>query len=321
MKVVWIVAVAIVVQAAAIASGAAQDYPVRDIRVLSGQAAGSGADAIVRFFAEMLRRKLNRNVIVENKPGILGSFAGEALARAPADGHTIFISGYPAVSSNQLLFAKLSYNPVTDFAPVTTLISQPFVLVVSPKSPATTVQELTALLKAKADGGSYGSSSSSGVALSELYKNAKALTTVQVPYRSTSEIMRDMTRGEIDFAFFDSGFSVQQIRGGNIRGLAVSSANRSLALPDVPTMAEAGVPGVQLASWFAVFVPAGTPSPIIQKLNSTFADVLQLDETKKFAAGLGADLLPGTPDSLSRLQKEEIERWRHIVKIAKIAPQ
>ena len=106
MKVVWIVAVAIVVQAAAIASGAAQDYPVRDIRVLSGQAAGSGADAIVQFFAEMLRRKLNRNVIVENKPGILGSFAGEALARAPADGHTIFISGYPAVSSNQLLFSQ-----------------------------------------------------------------------------------------------------------------------------------------------------------------------------------------------------------------------
>ena len=205
MKLVRIATVAVLIQAAAILSGAAQDYPVRDIRVLSGQAAGSGANSIVRFFAEMLRRKLNRNVIVENKPGILGSFAGEALARAPADGYTIFISGYPAVSSNQLLFAKLSYNPVTDFAPVTTLVSQPFVLVVSPKSPATTVQELTAHLKAKADRASYGSSNSSGVALSELYKSAMGLTTVQVPYRSSSEIMRDMVRGEIDFAFFDFG--------------------------------------------------------------------------------------------------------------------
>jgi len=189
-------------------SGAAQEYPIRDIKVLSGQAAGSGADSIVRFFSEMLRRKLQRTVVVENRPGILGSLAGEALARAMPDGYTILISGYPAVSSNWVLFSKLSYDPVKQFAPVTTVASQPFVLVVHPKSTVTTVQELTAYLKAKGARGSYGSSNSSGLALSELYKSAMGLQTVQIPYRSPAEIIRDILGGEIDFAFFDSGSAV-----------------------------------------------------------------------------------------------------------------
>lgn len=310
-----------VILAGSVLTSSAQDYPVRDIKVLSGQPAGSGADVIVRFFSDMLRRRLQHTVFVENRPGILGSLAGEALARAAPDGYTILISGYPAVSSNWVLFSKLPYDPVKQFAPVTTVASQPFVLVVNPKSQISTVQELTTYLKTKSTRGSYGSSNSSGLGLSELYKSAASLRTTYIPYRSVAEVLRDLLTGEIDFAFFDSGFAVTQIRSGSVRGLAVSSAQRSLVFPDLPTMVESNVPEAKLASWFAVFVPANTPAQIIQRLYLSFSEILKLDETKRFLGGLGIDVMPGTPESLARLQAEEIERWRHIMKIANIAPQ
>ena len=297
------------------------DYPTHDIKVLSGQAAGSGADAIVRFFSQMLRQEFQRPVVVDNKPGIFGSFAGEALAHAAPDGYTILISGYPAVSSNWILFKDLAYNPVTDFAPITTLVEQPFVLVVSPNSPFRTVAQLTTFLKAKGIKAAFGSANSSGLALCELYKSAEGLGAVKVVYRSSPEIMLGLERGEIDYAFLDSGFATPQIRGGTLRGLAVSSDTRSSALPELPTLSEAGVKQLELASWFAAFAPAGTPAPILNKLYAAFTDILKMPKTKTFASTLGAELFPGTPEGLGALQKQEILRWQHIMQVAHIQPQ
>jgi tripartite-type tricarboxylate transporter receptor subunit TctC len=316
-RVVLLTAVAILPAA----SAQAQEWPAREIRVFSGFPAGSGADTLARYFSEKLRPYVKQPMVVENKPGALGSLAGEAVARARPDGYTMLIAGYPAMSVNLLLLKKIGYDPVNDYAPVSTLLGQPFILVVDPKLTARTVSDLSAYLRAKGEKASYAGTASSSVVLAELYKTFGGVPGVQVMYRDAQAYMGDMLNGAIDFAWADPVFGMGQVNAGRLRALAVSTPRRSPALPDVPTMAEAGLPQATFTSWWAAVMPAGSPPTVVRRLNGWFQEILATEETKKFLASFGAEPLFGTPEDLRKLQVDEIERWRDYVRIAKIEPQ
>jgi len=260
-------------------------------------------------------------VIVENKPGALGNIGSEAASKSKPDGHTILIapasSTFAAASHT---FKKLPFDPVKDFTPVTTLASLPFVLIVDGKKPIHSVADLIKHLKART-GGFYGGSNNTGIVAAELFKAATRLETQRVGYRNIADSVNDMIGGHTDFTFTDATWVVEQAKAGRIRALAVTSAKRSAVLPEVPTLAEAGFPGIELTPWWGVFLPAGAPKPIVDKLASSFDRILAMPETTEFLTRFANEPMPGTPDSLRELLAREVKRWGELIALAKIEPQ
>ena len=303
-------------------AAAQQDYPTREITTICPFAPGSGADILVRYFAAKLGEQLGKTVVVDNKPGAQGTLAMEAVARAKPDGYTITIA--PASSTLAAavsLFKKLHFDPVKDFAPVTTISSLSFTLVVDGKSPINTLDDLTKYLKSKPSGGFYGASTNTGIIATELYKKIAGVKVERVNYKNVQDTVKDIAAGHVDFVFTDSSFVVEQAKQGRLKPIAVTSPKRSAALPDVPTMAEAGVPGIELTAWWGAFVPAGTPQPVIDKLRVALDKVLALPQTKEFLGNIANDPMPGTPDSLRELLAKEIKNWGEYVELAKIEKQ
>jgi tripartite-type tricarboxylate transporter receptor subunit TctC len=299
----------------------AQDYPVRDITTVCPFAAGTGADITVRYFSAKLSDVLRKPVIVLNKAGATGNIASETVAKAKPDGYTISIT--PASSTMAAaphLYKKLPFDPVKDFTPVATLASLPFVLIVDAKKPIHSVAGLIAHLKAR-DGGFYGGSNNTGIVAAELFKDATGIDARRVAYKNIADSVNDMIAGHTDFTFTDATWVVEQAKAGRIRALAVTSARRSSVLPDVPTLAEAGFPGIELEPWWGVFLPAGAPRPVVTKLASAFDRILAMPETTEFLTRFANEPFPGTPDSLRDLLAKEIKRWGELVKLAKIEPQ
>jgi len=299
----------------------AQDYPTRDITTVCPFAAGTGADITVRYFSAKLSDVLGKPVIVLNKAGATGNIASETVAKAKPDGYTISIT--PASSTMAAaphLYKKLPFDPVKDFTPVTTLASLPFVLIVDAKRPIHSVADLIAQLKAR-DGGFYGGSNNTGIVAAELFKNATGIDARRVAYKNIADSVNDMIAGHTDFTFTDATWVVEQAKAGRIRALAVTSARRSRVLPDVPTLAEAGFPGIELEPWWGVFLPAGAPQPVVTRLASAFDRILAMPETSEFLIKLANEPFPGTPDQLRDLLAKEIKRWGELVKLAKIEPQ
>jgi tripartite-type tricarboxylate transporter receptor subunit TctC len=299
----------------------AQDYPTRDITTVCPFAAGTGADITVRYFSAKLSDVLGKPVIVLNKAGATGNIASETVAKAKPDGYTISIT--PASSTMAAaphLYKKLPFDPVKDFTPVTTLASLSFVLIVDARKPIHSVADLIAHLKAR-DGGFYGGSNNTGIVAAELFKGAIGIDAKRVAYKNIADSVNDMIAGHTDFTFTDATWVVEQAKAGRIRALAVTSARRSSVLPDVPTLAEAGFPGIELEPWWGVFLPAGAPRPVVTKLASAFDRILAMPETTEFLTRFANEPFPGTPDSLRDLLAKEIKRWGELVKLAKIEPQ
>jgi tripartite-type tricarboxylate transporter receptor subunit TctC len=299
----------------------AQDYPARDVHVDCGYVAGSGADVIVRYFATKASELAGRTFIVDNRPGAFGNIAMEAAARAKPDGYTFYLTAGSTLASSVSMFKNLKVEPTRDFEMVTTLTRFAFVLVVDPKRPIKSVAELTAYLKTKPDHGLYGATAPSGLVSSELYKSIVGLNTTQVGYKDALSAMNDLLGGQIDYLFGDPVFAVEQMRAGKIRGLAVAAAQRVQAIPELPSMAEQGVPGLDVNTWWAVMLPAGTPRPIVDKAAGWFNKVVASDDARKFLANIGADPFPGTPDSARELLAKDTVRWRDYIRLAKIEPQ
>ena len=300
----------------------AQDYPTKEITAICPFGPGTGADILVRFFSAKLSDMLGKPVVVINRPGATGAIATEAVARSRPDGYTIAIT--PASSTMAAashLFKKLPFDPIKDFAPITTLSTLPFVLIVSGKSPVRSVADLVASIKAKTKGGFYGGSNNTGIVASELFKRAAGITVERVAYKSIADIVNDMGSGQLDYTFIDASWVPGQMSSGRIRPLAVTSAKRSSVLPDVPTFAEAGFPGVELTAWWGVFVAAKTPQPIVDKLAGAFNKILALPETKAFLGKIASEPMPGTPASLRELLVKEVVAWGQRVKLAGIEPQ
>ena len=316
------IARAIVLAAAMAAVPAqAQEYPSQDIRFICGFPAGSGADVLVRYFGEKVRQAANRTIIVENKVGAAGNIAAVYTARSKPDGHTVYVHAASAIAANMHLFKAPPIDAGKDLQIVAGINKQPFMVVVAANSPYQTLAELTEAMKKKGDKASYAQSNTSGKVMGELYKRATGIQAVEVPYRTANDALNDFASGTIDYGTVDPVFALSQARAGRLRMLAVSTSHRMQAVPELPTMTEAGVPGVELLTWFAVMVPSATPRPIVNKLNKWFNDVLATEETKKFLNSFGGDPFITTPDDGQALFRQGIKDWEGFVKMAKIEPQ
>jgi tripartite-type tricarboxylate transporter receptor subunit TctC len=298
----------------------AQEYPSREIKLVCGFVAGSGADVIHRYFAEKLKTLIGKPVIVENKPGASGNLAHTYVAKSKPDGYTVYPVGGTALAASLYLFKNPPTDPLKDFEPLTALIKQPWVLIVDAKSPFKTLPELTAFLKEKKNKASYSTSTTTGIIVGELYKSIAELETVQVNYKTIGDSLNDLLSGTIDFAMADAAFSLGQIKNGRVRALATSSGTRMKSMADIPTMIEGGVPGIDVTVWWAVQLPTGTPKPILDTLQAWFTEILNMPETEQFLANIGTDVFKTTPGETRALLEQEIRNWADYVRLAKIDP-
>jgi tripartite-type tricarboxylate transporter receptor subunit TctC len=299
-----------------------QSYPSQDIHVICGYAPGTGADIVVRFFAEQIRKRANKTVVVENKPGAGTSIASEYVARSKPDGHIMLINPGNGLAGNVYLYKKLSHDVLKDFSPITTLVKLPFVLAVSPTSPATNVAEFLDLIRKKGEKASYGYPNNLSLAAGELLNVRMGLKAVSVPYKSTPEALNDMTNGLIDYLWSDATFGIGQARAGKMRNLAVTSNTRSGLDPSLPTLQESGVKDYHVAAWWGAWFPANTPRPIVDTaakwLNDALADPAVQEHFAKVAP---ADPFPGSPESLREYLRQDIPRWAELFRLAKVEPQ
>lgn len=299
----------------------AQDYPNREIHLICAFAAGSGADVIHRYFAEKLRVLAGVPVVVENKPGVSGNLAHSYVAKSKPDGYTVYPGGGSTLSAMKHLFKDPPVDALKDLEPVGTLLKQGWLVLVDAKSPFKTLPELTAYLKQKGDKASYSTSTVAGIVTGELYKSIAGLKMVQVNYKTVGDSLNDVLSGQVDVMMADPGLGVGLIRNGRMRALAVSTANRIKSLPDIPTMAESGVPGVDITVWWATLVPAGTPPAIKAKLAGWFNEIIAMPETEKFFAGMATDVFVSTPAETSAYFVKEIDRWGEYIRKANIKPE
>jgi tripartite-type tricarboxylate transporter receptor subunit TctC len=299
----------------------AQTYPSQDIRLICAFPPGSGADVLVRYFGEKVRAVAGRTIIVENKVGAAGNIAAVYTARAKADGHTVYVHAASAIAANMHLFKAPPIDAAKDLQIAAGVNKQPFMVMVPASSPYQTLAELTAAMKAKGDKASYAQSNTSGKVMGELYKRATGVQALEVPYRTANDSLNDFASGRLDYGMMDPVFALSQSRAGRLRMLAVSTSHRMQAVPELPTMAEAGVPGVELLTWFSAMVPSATPRPIVDKINKWFNEVLATEETRKFLNSFGGDPFINTPDAAQALFLKAIKDWGDYVRIAKITPQ
>jgi tripartite-type tricarboxylate transporter receptor subunit TctC len=300
-----------------------QEYPAREIRSICNFAPGSGADIIVRYYSDRLAKLAGKAVVVENKPGAQGLLATDFVAKSKPDGYTIMIT--PASSTLATaphIFKQIPFDPMRDFAPVTTINTLAFVIAVDASKPIKTLDELIAALKAKPSHGLYGTGSNTGQVAAELFKTRVGLTSTYIPYKASTQALTSLLQGDVDWLSYDATWASTQVEPkGRLRILAVTSAKRSGTLPNVPTLAELGLKDFDITPWWGVVVPAGTPRAAIDKLAGWFNEITNSEDTKTFLARSALDAFPGTPESMAALLKADMERWAGYVRLAKIEPQ
>jgi tripartite-type tricarboxylate transporter receptor subunit TctC len=298
----------------------AQSYPSQDVHFICAFPAGSGADVIVRYFAEKMRPLLNRTVVVENKPGAIGNIATEYVARSRPDGHTVYIHGASALAANMHLFKNPSVDAGKAIQVVATINKQPTMFVVHTSKPWTSVGEVTAYAKERKDKATFATTNPVGKTMAAIYKQKAGLEAVEVTYRTAADSLNDMQSGTIDYALVDNVFGAAQAREGRLRILAVSTAQRLMANPDFPTMTELGYP-MNLMGWFAAMVPSATPRPVVDQLGKWFSQVVATDETRAFLNRVASDPFISTPDEAQALFHQQIKDWGDYVRLANIEPQ
>jgi tripartite-type tricarboxylate transporter receptor subunit TctC len=294
----------------------AQGYPSKPITVIVPFAAGGTTDILARVIGQALNKELGQSVIVDNRAGAGGNIGAQLAAKAPADGYTLFMGTVGTHAINQSLYKKLGFDPVKDFAPLTRVAMVPNLLVAHPGKPYKTVKELIAYARANPGKVNFGSSGSgSSIHLSgELFNALAKVDMVHVPYKGSAPAVSDLIGGQIDIMFDNMPSAIQHVRAGKLRPLAVTTAKRSPELPDVPTIAEAGVPGYEATSWFGLFAPAGTPAPVVAKLNGALVKVLADPEVKKKLAEQGAEPYSEKPEQFAEFIRKESAKWSKVVK-------
>jgi len=302
---------------AAAAQGAADAYPAKPVRVVVGLAPGGGTDIQARLFAQKLSESFNRPFVVENRPGAGGTLAYAQVAKSPPDGHTLMgvTSGYTITPA---VYARLPYDPIKDFAPVSLVSQAPFLLVVHPSLPVKSVKDLLALARKKPGGldcGSAGRGSSTHMAF-ELFKTLSAVTITHIPYKGTAPALVDAMAGQVHMLFGNVLSTVAHVKSGKLRALAVTTARRSAALPDLPTIAESGVPGYENSTWHGWLAPAGTPPAILQRLNAELVKSANAPDVAARLAPDGGEAVGSTPEAFAQHIASEIARWRKVVKEA-----
>ncbi|HSV47405.1 MAG TPA: tripartite tricarboxylate transporter substrate binding protein [Ramlibacter sp.] len=293
-------------------------YPEKPITFVVPFAAGSATDQLARALGNSVTEQSKQPVVVDNKAGASGMIAAQAAAKAPADGYTVLISTNTTHAANEHLYKKLSYDPVKDFVPVTGLGKGGQVLVVRPDSPYKTVADLVAAARKSPGKLNFGSGSSSSRVAGELFKQLSGTFITHIPYKSNPTALTDLLGGQIDFMITDTATGVPQVKGGKLRALGVSTTRRIALLPDVPTIAEAGVKGYDMGYWFAAYVPAKTPAAVVDRLRELLVNGTKASAAKAFFEGSGADAWTTTPDELAKFQAAETQKWGKVIKAAGI---
>jgi len=293
------------------------EYPTRPVRLLVGFAAAGGIDPVARPIAQKLSAIFRQQVIIDNRPGAAGTIAAEIAARAQPDGHTILFI-VPAFAINAGLNPKLPFDPIADFTGVTQLADANNVLSVHPSVAANTVKDLVALAKTKPL--NFGSSGigTIGHLAGELFNDLAGTRIAHVAYKGGGPAMVDLVAGHIHMIFASPGTVVPQVKAGRIRALAVTTATRAAALPDTPTIAEAGVPGYEAKNWYGLLVPARTPVAIVRRLSTEVRGVLDMPDIRATLIAQAVDPVPSTPEQFSAFVKAEITKWGRVVKAAGI---
>ena len=311
------------VLAATFAAAQAQNWPSQNIRIVVPFPPGGSTDVLARRLAEGLRERLGQTVVVENRPGAGGTIGSEFVAKSAPDGYTLLmgVTGSHGVAPS--LYPKLGYQPLRDFAPISLLVSAPLVLVVNPEVPAKTLKEFIALAKKEPDTLTYGTpGNGTSMHLTGVTFDLQAGTKlVHVPYKGSAGALTDLLSGQIKTMFGDLLVVLPQIRAGKINALAVTSKTRNPLLPDVPTMAEAGLPGFEVLSWQGLFAPAGTPPAVVDRLGKEVRAVMESKDVKDFFAAQGFEVGATTPAEFTSFVGSEIKRWGEIVKAGNVKPR
>ena len=299
----------------------APKYPERPLNFIVPFAAGSATDQLARALGQSLTEQTKQAVVVDNKAGAGGMLAAQAAARAPADGYTVLITTNTTHAANEHLYKKLPYDPVKDFAPVTGLGKGGQVLVVRADAPYKSVAELLAQAKKAPGKLSFGSGSSSSRVAGEMFKQLSGTDILHVPYKSNPMAVTDLLGGQIDLMITDTATGLPQVKAGKLRALGVSTSRRLPLLPEVPTIDEAGVKGYDMGYWFAAYVPAATPAPVVARLHDLLVAAAKSAAAKTFFDASGAEVWTTTPEELAKFQAAETAKWGKVIKAAGIEPE
>ena len=312
------VAAVAVVGLAAMCASLAQDFPNKPIRLIAPFAAGASTDMLARTIAQSMAKDLGQPVVVENKPGAGGALAAEIVTKAPADGYTFLLTSAGIVTMNQHIYAKLPYDPIKDFAPLTIAVRMPIVTVVHPSLPIKNVAELLAYARAnpgKLTYGSAGTGTSQHLA-GELFKSMGKVSLLHIPYRGGAPAMNDLLGGQINMMFVQVPSGLPQVKAGKVRALAVGSDKRDPSMPEVPTVDESGIKGYNSDTWYGFVMPTGVPAPIAQKLHASIVKALKENEQKLNAQGFNVD--GGSQKEMADTITAESKKWAKVIKTAGI---
>jgi tripartite-type tricarboxylate transporter receptor subunit TctC len=300
----------------------AQTYPSRPVTIVAPYAAGGGADLIARLMAQELGERLHQSLVVENRLGAGGVIAANSVAKATPDGYTLFVGTSTQLAIQVTLHKTLPYDPGTDFMPVALLASVPFVLTVNPSLPVHSVAELIALAKQKPGELTFGSSGVGGPPhlFTELLETMTGIKLTHVPYKGTAQAMTDVIAGRVPIIFSDLAPAIPLLKAGRLRALGISSAVRFAGTPEIPPLAEAGVPGFDAVAWLALVAPAATPAEVVDRLHAEVKAIMAMPDVQKRFVDLGnIPLVSPPPDELRRYVKSEIVRWGDVVRKAGLA--
>ena len=314
-----VLAIAAVCLMAVLPAGA-QTYPSKPITFVVPFAAGSATDQIARLLGQQLAAELKGTVLIDNKPGAGGIIAAQAVANAPADGHTIFITTNTTHAANEFLYKNLPYDPVKDFTPVALLRKTYQVLYVRPDLPVTKVTDLVELATKQRGKLTFGSGSSSSRMGGELFKQLANVDMLHVPYKSNPQVATALMAGEIDFATLETG-NMALAQSGKIRALAVTSKTRVPSFPELPTIEESGLKGYEMSSWTAVYLPRNAPMPLVRQLNEFFVKAMRSPAITQMLNASATVLMTSTPEGLASFQAEEAAKWGRIIRAAGIQPE
>jgi tripartite-type tricarboxylate transporter receptor subunit TctC len=301
---------------AAGAAAQAQDYPTRPIRIVAPFPPGGAADILARAIGQTFSAAWGQPAVIDNRPGAGGTIGADVVAKAAPDGYTLLLGSTATQSIAPGIYPKLAYDPLTDFVAVASVAQVPVVLVVGKTVPARSVQELIALAKAKPDALTFASSGSGAIPhlTGELFKSSAGVKMVHVPYRGATPALADLLSGQVGLMFDNLPSSLPHIQAGSLTALGVATPKRAASLPSVPTIAEAGLPGFEVVSWFGIMAPAGTPEPILAKLRAEIARALAAPDFQAHLAQVGAEPFVLAPAAFEALIKTDAAKWAAVVK-------
>jgi tripartite-type tricarboxylate transporter receptor subunit TctC len=304
-------------RAAAARPAAAQDWPARPIRMLVGFPPGQATDTVARLLAEKLTEQAGWQVLVENRPGQGGSLAALAAAQSAPDGYTLLLSATAPLATNQNLYRDIGYDSARDFAAITLVANLPFVLFVNPAVEARTAPELIALARARPGQivfGTPGNGTTAHLITAMFARAAGGLELVHVPYRGSAQALTDLLAGRLHFMFDTAVFALPHVQAGRVRALAVSTRDRTALIPDLPTLAEAGLAGFDAAAWMGAVAPAGTPAPVVARVAAELHRILRDPAVARRLEGMGAEVLVSSPEAFAGFMRGEIGKWGRAVR-------